>query len=152
MFLFLVHLACTNEKTRFTFILKGGMTNKTCAVLQHKSVHLPFFECSKYLVHFWCASKQANYSSLRRLAMIFLDGGVGQNTSRHQLTHNMYPEFDIYFTSYLFGGSLTSTWNKRDLPWVLSPVHIFHRFAVQKFTAARNLSHFIKSLSTFLFY
>jgi len=62
------------------------------------------------LVLFWCASKLANYSSLRRLGMIFfLDNDVSQNTSRHQLALNMYPELDKDFTSYLFGGSLIST-------------------------------------------
>jgi len=41
--------------------------------------------------------------------IFFLDNDVSQNTSRHQLALNMYPELDKDFTSYLFGGSLIST-------------------------------------------
>jgi hypothetical protein len=64
MSLFLVHWACISEKTP-TFALLGGIAKKNFEIFSSS------FEFSKYLIHFWSASKVVDSSLLRQLSMDF---------------------------------------------------------------------------------
>jgi hypothetical protein len=70
IFLSFVHWVCINENTLYMFVLRRR-TAKNCEIFNNSKWHSPFFQFSKYILHFWHARKLVNSSSFRLFSMIF---------------------------------------------------------------------------------
>lgn len=125
---------------------------KNCDILNNSEWHHPFFEFSKYLVHFWCANTLINSSTLRCPSVKYFSVDFCQNTLSSVGTPLSSRNWRGGSTSFQFGSSLNIIRIKQE---------IFHRFnlhaqmlythAVHTIYSIREyIKPFIKCLSIFL--